>query len=198
MSEADTRSSSRRRRRRRSHSVGKTEAQQARRRTLFWLIAGLTLLAAGYTAQHMRVSSLMAGGLMPGMTPQELRYLRGAPDQVLGSDGAWLFHDGEVSHTVVRFGADQRVRSISCFGVIGQPIGCADVMGLSLGASQSQLVNRLGPPSSEVFVHDSKVLAYGDMGLAFTLREGQVTAITKVQRSSSLSFLGRTLWSMLP
>lgn len=157
-----------------------------------------SLLAGGWTAHRMRVSTIMAGGYMPGMSEQEVRYLRGTPEQVLEGGSRWLYRDGETALTLLRFAPDKRVRSVSCFGEIGQPTGCSDIMGLTLGASEDQVVNRLGPPGQRTFVHDGKILAYGDMGIAFTLRESRVVAITKVERSDALSFLPRIGWNLLP
>lgn len=161
-------------------------------------MCAISLAITGYTVHRLRLASLTGGVLMPGMTEAEVRYLRNAPPTVTRGGLTWIYPDSDTGHSVVRFSPGMNVRSISCFGVAGLPTGCTDILGVTLGTTEDNLVNRIGPPSSTTFIPNGKILVFNDLGLAFTMREYRVASITKFQRSGRLGFLPRAAWFLLP
>ena len=77
-------------------------------------------------------------------------------------------------------------------------MGCPAVLGLELGTDQDRLVDRLGPPTSERYIPNGKILFYSDMGIHFTMREYRITGITKTGRTSRFAYLVRLPWLLLP
>lgn len=159
----------------------------------------IALLAALVVAgQQLRLASLMFGPLTVGMPEQEVLYLRGQPDRRDASGNVWTYDDGLEARTLVSFGPNRNVQSITCASVTGGTIGCPAVLGLELGADQDQLVDRLGRPTSERYIPNGKILAYSDIGLHFTMRQYRITGVTKTSRTTRVAYLGRLPWIVLP
>lgn len=159
-----------------------------------------------------------------GMDMQEVRYLLGNPDAVMGPserlegisgiarrvyylntedeqnripdeavisdfDGwSWDFPSYRLS---VDFTEETRlVENIGCYappenlGVAPVP-ECQGVLGISLGATEDEVVGLLGEPDHSVFEGPSKTLSYGSIGLEIGLTEQQVYSIRKVAPESA-------------
>ena len=166
--------------------------------SVFWTMVLITLGAVIYSGHQMRLASLMFGPLMLGSPPDEVRYLRGEPTRISADGKHWFYPEGPGTQGVIRFGADGRVDAMSCIQIEAVAAGCPAPMGVSLGTSEDQLVNRLGPANDERYIEGGKLMYYAELGLMFTMREFRVTGVTKVQRTGRLAFLPRLIWNMLP
>lgn len=186
-------------RRRRSTSKQATGIKSPRfGRNLFWGVVSASLLVGIYTAHQMRLASQLSGVLFAGATSEEVLYLRGTPANQSSDQTIWTYAEGAGAQSVLRFAADNTLNSITCRGSSDAPEGCPDVMGVVLGTPEDQLINRLGPPGSSRFIPNGKVISYGDLGVAFIMREYRVQSITKVRRSGRFAYLPRVLWHLLP
>lgn len=186
-------------RRRRSTSKNATGIKSPRfGRNLLWGVVSASLLVGAYTAHQMRLASHLFGTLYAGATSEEVLYLRGSPAIRSEDQTLWTYSEGAGAHSVLRFSADNTLKSITCTGSADAPESCPDVMGVVLGTPEDRLINRLGPPDSSRFVPNGKVISYGDLGVAFSMREYRVQSITKVRRGGRFAYLPRVLWHLLP
>lgn len=165
---------------------------------VFWLMVLLSVAAVGFSAHRMRLASLMAGQLMLGAPPEEVRYLRGEPMRKSADGRHWFYAEGPGAQGVIRFDASGRTDAISCIKVESVAAGCPAPMGVTLDTTEDQLVNRLGPANDERYIEGGKQMYYADLGLMFTMREFRVVGITKVARTGRLGFLPRLAWNLLP
>jgi hypothetical protein len=193
---APQRSSRQRRRSKRSAKAGLQSP--ALGRNIFIAMTGLTLLLGAYNVYKMRLAAIIYGSLLTNMPDSEVLYLRGEPEQKSPDGMAWAYSQGAGARMVVKFNEHRDVTAISCTGVADRAFGCPDVWGMELATGQDDLVNRLGPPTSEEYITDGKILHYSDLGLRFTMKKYQIAGITKVRRSGFLSYIPRAAWSYLP
>lgn len=165
---------------------------------VFWIMTVLAIAATVFSAHQMRLASLMFGPLMLGVPREEVRYLRGEPSHVSAEGKYWLYPEGAGGRTVIHFGDDGLVDTMSCVQLEPAATGCPTPMGVGLGTTEDRLVNRLGPANDERYIEGGKLMYYAEFGLMFTMREFRVTGITKVERSGRLAFLPRLVWNILP
>ena len=155
----------------------------------------LTIFYVVITVYKTRQASIMVGGLMVGMSQQETRYLMGPPERIEADGRVWRYSPAGSDLSMVFDGGATR---ISCTDSRLEIFGCADVLGVGIGASEDDVQWTLGPPTHMMYSGNDKVMRYDDLGLSFTLRRYHVAAIDHFQRSSRYSYMPRAFRVMVP
>jgi hypothetical protein len=131
------------------------------------------------------------GGAYVGATPQEILYFVGRPDRVRTSAAEewstspqpakfaqWLY-DRQSAVQRIDFEPDtMRLISISCAAAAGPGLlACPRTLGVGVGDSELQLLERLGVPSHEQLHEGRKLMRYNELGYEFVLENLGVRSI---------------------
>ena len=195
-SEAASSHSRRQRRKRRNKATFWTNPALPRRTTL--LVAALALLASAFSVYKLRQGSLLFGQVQIGAPQAEVAYLYGQPPRTEANGAKWLYPVGADAELAINFDADRAILSMDCIAHSATAFGCPTVAGIGLGTPEDQLLNRLGPASSQTYIPNGKTLTFDDMGVTFTLHQFRVTGYSKVRRTSRIAYLSRVAWNLLP
>jgi len=165
----------------------------------YWLLALMVALTLGYGAYGAwitREAGAAYSGLALGASKTDVRYIFGAPQ---GDQQAarWNYAAGTSAYAV-HFDPAGKVTQIDCASVAGRASSlCPAVFGIAPGAGEHDVLQRLGAPSSQGFVGNTKRLNYPAIGVSFVLAQSQVVQIEH-GKAQDAGFARQMLWQLLP
>ena len=168
-------------------------------RNILIAMCAIAVAHAGFTFQSLRLGSMFYGLAAIGMPRSEASYLMGKPARVEGTDPVtWLYPNGSAI-TRVEFDAGRdRAQRVRCADAQLAPFGCPSTLGIAIGTPEDDIWYRLGSPTSQRYVGDTKVITYRDLGLSFYLRKFQTSAIELQGGGGGWGLVRRTLRALLP
>jgi hypothetical protein len=140
------------------------------------------------------------GGAYVGATPQEILYFVGRPDRVRKNAAEewspspqptqfpqWLYDRQPVVQRIDFEPDRMRLISISCAVAAGPGLSaCPRTLGVGVGDSELQLLERLGMPNEEQLHEGRKLMRYNALGYEFVLENLGVRSIRHASFSSDV------------